>query len=447
MNLEIVAGKRFNEEFIVDADKSISHRCAIFSLLTRGTNKIKNFLRAEDTLNSLSIAKFLGAEVEDKGEEILITAPSILKEADDILYCGNSGTSIRIYMGLLAGINGFFVLTGDKYLRRRPMGRVANPLRQIGAKIDGRDNGNLAPISIRGGNLKNFAYKSKIASAQVKSALILAALNASDESIYIEPFLSRDHTERMLKGMGADIEVEILNKLNKKSDDIFESELEISEVRVNINPLKNKLNPLEIEVPNDPSSAFFFAVAAAINNSKAIIKNVTLNPTRIEAYEVLKRMGVKVEYILKENRYEPIGDIIVEGNELNGVEVSSNIPWLIDELPALSIAMAVASGKSRVKNAKELRVKESDRIKAVVENLKNLGIEAREFEDGYEIEGGFPKSGVVNSFGDHRIAMSFAVLGLLTPIKIIDVDCINTSFPNFFNLFSKIAEYRIENAN
>jgi 3-phosphoshikimate 1-carboxyvinyltransferase len=440
MNLEVVAGKRFNEEFIVDADKSISHRCAIFSLLTDGVNKIKNFLKAEDTLNSLSITKALGAEVKEKDDEILIIPPKKLKEADDVLYCGNSGTSIRIYMGLLSGIDGFFVLTGDKYLRRRPMARVANPLREIGAKIDGRDNGNLAPISVRGGNLKSFNYKSKIASAQVKSALILAGLNGDDKSVYIEPFLSRDHTERMLSGMGADVNIEIVKIVNGENE-------EIKEVEIEINPLKGKLNPLEIEVPNDPSSAFFFAVAAAINNSRAVIKNVTLNPTRIEAYEVLKRMGARVEYVLKENKYEPIGDIMVECDELRGVEVSSNIPWLIDELPALSIAMAVANGKSVVKNAKELRVKESDRIRAVVENLKNLGIEAKEFEDGYEIVGGFPKSGVVNSYGDHRIAMSFAILGLLTPVKIIDVDCINTSFPNFFNLFSKIAEYRIENAN
>jgi 3-phosphoshikimate 1-carboxyvinyltransferase len=431
MNLEIVAGKRFNEEFIVDADKSISHRCAIFSLLTDGVNRIKNYLKAEDTLNSLSIASFLGAEIEKKDNEILITPPKKLKEADDVLYCGNSGTSIRIYMGLLAGIDGFFVLNGDKYLRRRPMGRVANPLRQIGAKIDGRDNGNLAPLAVRGGKLKSFNYKSKIASAQVKSALILAGLHADNKSVYIEPFLSRDHTERMLRGMGAEIN----------------SVMENGECRIEIEPLNKKLSPLEIEVPNDPSSAFFFAVAAAINNSRAVIKNVTLNPTRIEAYEVLKKMGARIEYILKENKYEPIGDIIVEGDELKAVEVSDNIPWLIDELPALSIAMAVADGKSVVKNAKELRVKESDRITAVVENLKNLGIEADEFEDGYEITGGFPKSGVVNSYGDHRIAMSFAILGLLTPVKIIDVDCINTSFPNFFNLFSKIAEYRIENAD
>ena len=431
MNLEVVVSKRFNEEFIVDADKSISHRCAIFSLLTNGENKIKNFLRAEDTLNSLEIAKALGAEVNDNNDEIIIKAPNNLKEAEDILYCGNSGTSIRIYSGLLAGIDGFFVLTGDKYLRRRPMKRVVEPLREIGAKIDGRNNGNLAPIAIRGGKLKSFKYKSKIASAQVKSALILAALNADNKSIYIEPFLSRDHTERMLKGMGADIKWKMEN----------------GEWKIEINPLKDKLSPIDITVPNDPSSAFFFAVAAAITKSRAIIKNVTLNPTRIEAYKVLEKMGAKIDYILKEDKYEPIGDIIIEGDELKGIEVSKNIPWLIDELPALSIAMAVAEGESIVKNAKELRVKESDRINSVVNNLRNLGIEVEEFEDGYKIKGSFPKSGVVDSFGDHRIAMSFAIFGLLVPIKIIDVDCINTSFPNFFNLFEKIAEYKVESVN
>ena len=433
MILEVVGGKKFKEEFVVDADKSISHRCAIFSLLTEGENVIKNYLRGEDTLNSLQIASMLGANVEDNGEVIKITAPKELKEAEDVLYCGNSGTTIRIYMGLLAGIDGFFVLTGDKYLRKRPMARVANPLRSIGAKIDGRKNGDLAPLAIRGGKLKNFNYSSKIASAQVKSALILAGLNSDGVCEYTEPFLSRDHTERMLKGMGADIKSE---KCKIKS-----------EVKITISPLEKKLKPLNIEVPNDPSSAFFFAVAAAINNSTAIIKNVTINPTRIEAYKVLEKMGADVEIIEKENIYEPIGDIVVRGNELKAVEVSSNIPWLIDELPALSIAMAVASGKSVVKNAKELRVKESDRIKAVVENLKACGIEAKELEDGYEIVGGEVKEANINSFGDHRIAMSFAILGLLAPMKISEAESINTSFPNFFNLFNKIAEYRIIDAN
>ncbi|WP_457564700.1 3-phosphoshikimate 1-carboxyvinyltransferase [Caminibacter sp.] len=431
MKLRVVGGRKFEEEFVVDADKSISHRCAIFSLLTDGVSEIKNYLRAEDTLNSLEIAKALGAEVEDSGDVIKIKAPEKLKEAEDVLYCGNSGTTIRIYMGLLAGSEGFYVLTGDKYLRRRPMARVANPLRSIGAKIDGRDNGNLAPLGVRGGKLKAFNYISPIASAQVKSAMILAALNADGMSFYEEPFLSRDHTERMLRGMGAEIN----------------SEIENGKCKIEITPLKNKLKPLKFEVPNDPSSAFFFAVAAAITNSKAIIKNVTLNLTRIEAYNVLKEMGADVKFIEKENKYEPIGDIIIKGNKLKGVEVSKNIPWLIDEIPALAMAMAVAHGKSVVKNAKELRVKESDRIKAVVENLKKCGIESREFEDGFEIIGGEPKFAEINSFGDHRIAMSFAVLGLIDGIEIDDVECINTSFPNFFKLFEKIADFEVENAD
>ena len=433
MILEVLRGRKFDEEFVVDADKSISHRCAIFSLLTDGENRIKNYLKAEDTLNSLKIASALGAEIKKTEDEIIIKAPKHINEPDDILYCGNSGTTIRIYMGLLASIDGFFVLNGDKYLRRRPMKRVAEPLRSIGASIDGRREGNLAPIAIRGNeNLKAFNYKSKIASAQVKSAMILAGLNANGISTYIEPFLSRDHTERMLRGMGADIK---------------QCELDTKEWKVEITPLDKKLNPLNIEVPNDPSSAFFFAVAAAITNSKAIIKNVTLNPTRIEAYKVLEKMGSKISYILKDDKYEPIGDIVVEGEELRGVEVSENIPWLIDELPALAIAMAVAKGKSVVRNAKELRVKESDRIKAVVENLENCGIEVREFEDGYEIIGGKVKEAKINSFGDHRIAMSFAILGLLAPMKIDEAESIYTSFPKFFELFKKIAEYKVVDVN
>ena len=431
MILEVVRGRKFNEEFRVDADKSISHRCAIFSLLSEGENVIKNYLRAEDTLNSLEIAKKLGAKVIDEIDEIKIIAPEKINEPDDILYCGNSGTTIRIYMGLLAGNNGFFVLSGDEYLRKRPMRRVIKPLNEIGAEIDARNNGNLAPVAIRGRKLTNFDYKSPIASAQVKSAMILAALNANKISFYKEPFLSRDHTERMLKGMGAEIKCKMEN----------------GEWKIEINPLKNKLNPLNIEVPNDPSSAFFFAVAAAITGSKAVLKNLTLNPTRIESYKQLEKMGAKITYILKEDKYEPIGDIIVEGQDLKSIEVSENIPWLIDELPALSMAMAVANGISRVRNAKELRVKESDRITAVVENLKKCGIDAKEYEDGYEIKGGCVKPAEIDSFGDHRIAMSFAILGLISGMKIKKSECINTSFPNFFKLFEKIADYGIVDAD
>jgi 3-phosphoshikimate 1-carboxyvinyltransferase len=409
------------------SDKSISHRCAIFSLLSDKPSKISNFLTAEDTLDSLNIASMLGAKVQRDGDEVAITPPESIKEPSDILYCGNAGTAMRLYCGFLAGIDGSFVLSGDRYLNNRPMKRVTKPLREIGAKIDGRDDANFAPLHIRGQRLKPFKYISPIDSAQVKSAMILAALRASGKSYYKESLLSRDHTERMLKGMGA--------KIGKNEDGFIE-----------ITPMKSPLKPLEIRVPADPSSGFFFGVAAAITpNSKVLIKDTTLNPTRVEAFNILKKMGAEVEFIQKENIYEPLGDIEVSFNgKLKGVRVDSNIAWLIDELPALSIAMAVAEGVSEVRNAKELRVKESDRISSVLEGLKACGVEVKEYEDGYDIVGGKIKEAKINSFGDHRVAMSFAIAGILSGMEIEDIECINTSFPNFFEILSKITKVEYE---
>ena len=405
----------------IASDKSISHRCAMFSLFSDKTSYIKNYLLAEDTVNTLNIVEKLGAKIKRDGSSIEITPTSKLVEPDDVLDCGNSGTAMRLFCGLLASVEGSFILTGDKYLRSRPMKRVANPLREIGAKIDGREDGNKAPLFIRGEkNLKPFTYISPVDSAQVKSAMILAALRASGVSKYKENELTRDHTERMLCGMGAEIFTD-------------------SEGFINIKPLTSHLKPLNITVPADPSSGFFFAVAAAISKgSRVVIKNSSLNPTRIEAYKILQKMGAIVNFIEKENVYEPIGDIEIIGNELNGVIVSHNIPWLIDELLALSIAMSLAKGKSLVKNAKELRVKESDRIKAVVDNLALCGVNFTEFEDGYEISGGELKSATINSFGDHRIAMSFAIAGLNCDMNIEDVDCINSSFPNFKEILDSL---------
>jgi 3-phosphoshikimate 1-carboxyvinyltransferase len=405
----------------IASDKSISHRCAMFSLLSDQPSTIKNFLRGEDTMDSLRIAKKLGASIEDNGDTITITPPKILSEPDDILDCGNAGTGMRLYAGLLAGIEGSFILTGDKYLRNRPMKRVADPLRSVGAKIDGREDGNKAPLHIRGGKLKPFKYHSPIDSAQVKSALILAALKADEKSYYKEDLLSRDHTERMLNGMGANI---VTN----------------SDGWIEINPIDTPLKPLNITVPTDPSSAFFFAVAAAIiPNASVTLKNVTLNPTRIEAYKILQRMGADVEFKQTENIYEPLGDIIVKHKELHGVTVEKNIAWLIDELPALSIAMSIAKGKSLVKNAKELRVKESDRISSVVDNLKLCGVGYIEYEDGYLIEGGATlNQATIDSHGDHRIAMSFAIAGLLCNMDIKDTECIETSFPNFMEILKSL---------
>ena len=427
MRVEVEKAKSFDLSIEqIAPDKSISHRCAMFSLFAKGPSKIKNYLRAEDTLNTLKIVENLGARIEWKDEVLTIEPPEKIQEPNDVLDCGNSGTGMRLFCGLLSGVEGFFVLNGDKYLRSRPMARVAVPLRSIGAKIDGREDGNKAPLAIRGNTvLEPFYYESPIASAQVKSAMILAALRAKGECVYKEPQLSRDHTERMLQGMGAELETK-------------EGGCE-----VRIKPLKEPLQPLEITVPADPSSAFFFAVAAAIvPGSRVVLKNLTLNPTRVEAFRVLQRMGAKVEFIQKENRYEPIGDIVVEHAPLRGVEVSERIAWLIDELPALSIAMAVAEGESVVRNAKELRVKESDRIKSVVENLRKCGIEVEEFEDGYRIKGGKLHKTKVDSFGDHRIAMSFLIAGLVSGMEVEDTACIETSFPNFLDILAQISEVR-----
>lgn len=410
-------------EFKSDAiapDKSISHRCAMFSVLAEGESIIENFLRAEDTLNTLKIVGHLGAEIIDNGSVITIRSNGI-QESSEILDCGNSGTGMRLFCGLLSSAQGHFILTGDEYLKRRPMKRVTQPLRAIGARLDGRNNGDLAPLAIRGASLRAFDYISPIASAQVKSAMMLAALRADDVCTFREPELSRDHTEQMLRGMGAHIEI---NGLETK-----------------IWPLEKPLSPLNIRVPADPSSAFFFAVAAAITpDSTVIIEGVTLNPTRIEAFKVLERMGANITYTLTSEKYEPIGNITIKYAPLKAVTVEENISWLIDELPVLSIAMACASGKSIIKNAEELRVKESDRIKTVVDNLNLCGIETEEYPDGYAVQGGTLQKAVVNSYGDHRIAMSFLVAGLRCGMEVEDIECINTSFPNFFELLSQCSK-------
>jgi 3-phosphoshikimate 1-carboxyvinyltransferase len=264
----------------IDSDKSISHRSAIFSLLSNKSSYINNFLQAEDTLNSLKIVELLGATIEKDGKNVKIAPPDKVVESSHILNCGNSGTAIRLFMGFLASQNGFFILMGDRYLNQRPMRRVADPLRSIGAKIDGRRDGEFAPISIRGSKLDGFRYESKIASAQVKSAMILAALQANSRSYYKETELSRDHSERMLKGMGANIDN--------------------SSGYIVINPINKPLDPINIDVPSDPSSGFFFAVLASIfKNSSITIKNTTLNPTRVEAYRVLEKMGGKGRFYIK----------------------------------------------------------------------------------------------------------------------------------------------------
>lgn len=403
------------------ADKSISHRFAIFSLLTNSTNRAKNYLLAEDTLNTLEIIKNLGAKVERKEDEVKIIPPLNISSPNCVLECGNSGTAMRLMIGFLSALEGFFVLSGDQYLNNRPMKRICEPLKKIGAKIYGREYANLAPLCIEGAKLEAFDYMSEISSAQVKTAMILAAFNAKQTCYFKERELSRNHSENMLKAMQAPLKV---------SQDGLSLEIQ---------PLKEALKPLDIIIPNDPSSAFYFVLAAILlPHSKICIKNILLNPTRIEAYKVLEKMGAKITYKFYENSFESIGEIYAQSSELKAVEVSERISWLIDEAPALAIAFSQAKGTSILRNAKELRVKESDRIRSVVENLKKCGIDAQELEDGFKITGGVPQSAKIQSFADHRIAMSFAILGLICGIEIDDEECIQTSFPNFKDILKNL---------
>lgn len=418
-------------------DKSISHRTAMFALLAKAPSVVHNYLLAQDTLHTLAIARKLGLKVEEQGRKgsFIFTPPSKIMEPDCVLDCGNAGTAMRLYTGLLSAQGGYFVLSGDQYLHARPMNRVIKPLQSVGAQIYSRSGG-YAPLSVVGTELQGFSFIGEIASAQVKSALILAALFAKDSSVYSEREHTRDHTERMLSGMGAQIVKENQQGL----------------CSITINPLSQKLQPLDIAIPADPSSAFFFAVAAAITpDSSVLLKNVLLNPTRIEAFRVLESMGAIIEYHRTECAYEEVGDIYVQSAPLKAVSVSHNISWLIDELPALAIAFCFASGRSEVSNAKELRVKECDRIHAVVSNLKALGITCEEKEDGFAIEGlgdrleskKMDSSALLRSFGDHRIAMSFAIMGLRLGVEIDDEECISVSFPNFLEILREMTEVRL----
>ncbi|WQV86718.1 3-phosphoshikimate 1-carboxyvinyltransferase [Helicobacter pylori] len=412
------------------SDKSLSHRAVIFSLLAQKPCFVRNFLMGEDCLSSLEIAQNLGAKVENIAKNSFkITPPKTIREPNKILNCNNSGTSMRLYSGLLSAQKGLFVLSGDNSLNARPMKRIIEPLKAFGARILGREDNHFAPLAIVGSPLKACDYESPIASAQVKSAFILSALQAQGISTYKENELSRNHTEIMLKSLGAKIH---------NQDGIL-----------TISPLEKPLEAFDFTIANDPSSAFFFALACAITpKSRLLLKNVLLNPTRIEAFEALKKMGASIEYAIQSKDLEIIGDIYIEHAPLKAIAIDQNIASLIDEIPALSIAMLFAKGKSMVKNAKDLRAKESDRIKAVVSNFKALGIECEEFEDGFYIEGlgnisplkqrfSQKKPPFIQSFNDHRIAMSFAVLSLALPLEIDNLECANISFPQFKRLLNQ----------
>lgn len=418
--------KGMKGEIIVPGDKSISHRALMFASIAEGDTKIKGLLRGEDNMATLKAFRQMGIVIDEFENEVIVHGRGLhgLKEPEDVIDAGNSGTTIRLITGLLSGQTFFSTITGDQYLRKRPMKRVIEPLTQMEARIFGRENGNKTPLAIVGSKLKGITYNSPIASAQVKSAILLAGLYADGVTTVSEPTLSRDHTERMLAYFGA--------------------KLERHGVSVSITG-GQKLVAKDIEVPGDISSAAFFMVNALITeDSDLLIKNVGINPTRTGIIDILKQMGgnLKIENS-RDVCGEPVGDIRVKSSKLKGIDIKGDlIPRAIDELPVIGVAAAYAAGTTTIGDAKELRVKETDRIATLASELRTMGIAVIEREDGAVIVGGKPKGGVtLKSHGDHRIAMTMTVAASGTDgiTTIEDVECIDTSFPGFEELIKRVS--------
>lgn len=413
-------------EMVVPGDKSISHRAIMFASLAKGESRVRGLLRGEDCMSTLKAFQAMGVKVEERGDdELIIHGRGVdgLLEPDDVIDCGNSGTTIRLMSGILAAQPFYSVLTGDQYLRKRPMGRVIGPLTEMGAKILGRDGNKKAPLTIDGGGLKPTEYHSPIASAQVKSAVLLAGMQIEGATTVYEPHLSRDHSERMLRYFGAEVES-------------FAGGARVTGPVV--------LEGRQVDVPGDISSAAFFLVAGLIvPGSELLLKNVGINPTRSGIIDILQQMGGSIELLnQRELSGEPVADLLVKSSQLKGIEIGGElVPRAIDEFPVVSVAAAFAAGVTTIRDAKELRVKETDRIAAMCETLGKLGAQIEPLEDGMRITGGQPlQGGSVNSFGDHRIAMSMAVAALRATgeVAIEDTGCTATSFPNFWELLESI---------
>lgn len=425
--LSLEPARGLSGSITVPGDKSISHRALILGSLCSGVMRIRNLSPGEDVRSTWRCLGQLGVGIEPLEEEVRLEgkAQGPLDEPEAVLDVGNSGTTIRLLAGLLSAQPMFSALTGDDSLRRRPMDRIVNPLRQMGAEIWGRENGRFAPLAIKGGRLSPIHYDSPVASAQVKTALLLAGLCLEGETSFTEPYLSRDHTERMLRYMGADVACDQRT------------------VRLRGG---HRIEAMDIEVPGDPSSAAFLVVGALITSrSELEIREVCVNPTRIGYLKILGRMGASVELSnRREVCGEPVADLKVRSSRLRGTTLlPEEVPCCIDEIPILCVAAAFAQGKTKITGAKELRVKESDRIAAMASNLSAMGVDTVERPDGLEIEGrGGVEAFQGRSWQDHRIALSLIVAALAAegPSRVLGGDCVNISFPGFIERIAPLIE-------
>ncbi|MGC8778047.1 MAG: 3-phosphoshikimate 1-carboxyvinyltransferase [Candidatus Caldatribacteriaceae bacterium] len=419
-------------------DKSLSHRAVMIGALSQGTTIITGFSFCQDCLATVRCMQALGASIQtfpEKGEVIVESEGLFaLREPDDVLNAENSGTTIRMLAGITAGIEGLTIITGDQSLRRRPMRRVIEPLRQTGATLGGRAGDSFPPLFIKGiPRTKSFQHTLKVPSAQVKSALIFAALKGDGPSFIEEPVASRDHTENMLRYVGASIRKD--------------------HTTIIVEPCL-KLQAKAFSLPGDVSSAaFLVALATLLPGSSITIEDVGINPQRTGFLRCLATMGGKWQFFNQREEFgEPRGDLKVEAARLQGIEITrDSIPSLIDEIPILAVLASQAEGKTIISGAEELRVKESDRLRAIAQGLQSLGAQVEEKDDGLIIEGPTPlRGGRIQSFGDHRIAMSFAIAGFVAQKDVVieDVDCISISYPHFFQDLATLGcdSFRLQNA-
>lgn len=426
MNMNITKSSGLRGELAIPGDKSISHRAIMFGALADGTTEITNFLQGADCLSTISCFRAMGVDIENHTDRVIIHGVGLhgLKVPEQMLDVGNSGTTTRLISGILAGQPFTSTLNGDASIQKRPMKRIMDPLTQMGANIRSLNNNGCAPLEIRGGSLHGIHYQSPVASAQVKSCILLAGLYADDVTSVTEPVLSRNHTELMLSGFGASI-------TSVGTTATIEPE--------------PQLHGQKIAVPGDISSAaYWIAAGLAVPNSELLLKNVGINPTRDGILRVVEAMGAD---ITRENVHtvsgELVCDLIVRSSSLHGTTVSGElIPTLIDEIPVIAVLACFADGETVIKDAQELKVKESNRIDTVVEGLLAMGADAIATDDGMIIRGGKPLHGAtIDSHLDHRIAMSFAIAGLMcdTPTTILNADSVEISYPDFYESLHKIS--------